>query len=237
MVRPKRLHHPGFIFHVINRGNNRQAIFLEDEDYERYLGILYRYKIKFNFHIFAYCLMTNHVHLLIQVNENASISKIMQCITIAHTRHYHFKYRSGGHVWQGRFRSPLVSNDEYLLKVMLYIEQNPVRAKMVKRVQDYHWSSYKLQIMKKSPKMIDRDQNPAYVRLGGAEDERRNSYQRLMQKELEEFDQKQIEKSLKGEGHYISERFREQINEMLPRKRSIGRPRKSLVVNLLEETL
>jgi len=75
----------GLIYHVINRGNNRQAIFLEDEDYELYLGLLYRYKQKFGFKLFSYCLMTNHIHLLIRVNEKATISQIMQRLTNAHT--------------------------------------------------------------------------------------------------------------------------------------------------------
>ncbi len=100
MARRKRVCLPGLVYHVINRGNNRQAIFLEDEDYEKYLGLIYRYKGLFNFKLFAFCLMTNHVHLLIQVGEKKTISQIMQSLTNAHTRHYNFKYQTSGHVWQ-----------------------------------------------------------------------------------------------------------------------------------------
>ena len=82
MNRSLRIHYPGLIYHVINRGNNRQAIFLEDEDYERYLGVLYRFKKAYEFKLFAYCLMTNHVHLLIKVSEKGNISKVMQSITL-----------------------------------------------------------------------------------------------------------------------------------------------------------
>ena len=78
---PKRWHLPGLIYHIINRGNNRQAIFLEDEDYRRYLSFLYHYKLKFGFKIYAFCLMTNHVHLLIQVST-VKICKIMQALSI-----------------------------------------------------------------------------------------------------------------------------------------------------------
>lgn len=122
MAYPLRIHSPDLIYHILNRGNNRQAVFLKDDDYRHYLDILKRYKEKFNFKIFAYCLMTNHVHILLQSSAKASISKVMQAITIAHTRHYHYVYNCSGHLWQGRFKSPLVSDDEYLLAVMRYIE-------------------------------------------------------------------------------------------------------------------
>jgi len=128
MSRPLRINLSDFIYHVLNRGNNRQVIFVEEKDYLHYLDILKRYKEKFQFKIFAYCLMSNHIHLLIQISQKGTISEIMKAITIAHTRYYHYKYQSSGHVWQGRFKSPLVSSDEYLLAVMRYIEQNPVRA-------------------------------------------------------------------------------------------------------------
>ena len=233
MARTKRIKHPGLIYHVINRGNNRQAIFLEDEDFEKYLGLIYRYKSKFDFRLFAYCLMTNHVHLLIQVGEEGSISQIMQAITNAHTRHYHFKYRSSGHVWQGRFKSPIVSDDGYLLMVMQYIEQNPVRAGLSQRIEDYRWSSYLLNMRIKESKLIDRAHNPAYQMLGTSTDERVRAYRQHMQLNLQEKDIENIRQSVKqGEG-YMSERFRKQMSQMLPKKRSRGRPRKELLDNLL----
>ena len=83
MNRSLRIYSPGLIYHVINRGNNRQVIFLEDEDFERYLGVIYRFKKVYEFKLYAYCLMTNHVHLLIKVGAKGSISKIMQSITLA----------------------------------------------------------------------------------------------------------------------------------------------------------
>lgn len=227
MVLPKRIHHPGFIYHVINRGNNRQAVFLEDEDYSRYLGVLYRYKRKLNFKIFAYCLMTNHIHLLIQVSEKASISKIMQAVTICHTRHYHYKYRQCGHLWQGRFRSPIVSGDAYLMKAMMYIEQNPVRAKMVMRMGDYRWSSYKLNMRRKESKFIDRKDNPLYIKLGGDEKRWVLEYQRKMQEVLNKKQLGEIRKSTRGIGNYMSEKFKKVMKDLIPKKRRPGRPRKS----------
>lgn len=85
MARHKRVCHSHLIYHVINRGNNRQAVFLKNEDYEKYLGLLYRFKEKMQFKLFSFCLMTNHIHLLVQAGENYSISQFMQSLTNAHT--------------------------------------------------------------------------------------------------------------------------------------------------------
>lgn len=87
--------------------------------------------------------MNNHFHLLIRPT-GASISRIMQSLLVSHTLRYHRHYRSGGHVWQGRFKSPVIQNDEHLLTVLRYIEANPLRAKLVKRAEDYPWSSYRV---------------------------------------------------------------------------------------------
>lgn len=132
MGRDARVCQTGLTYHVINRGNNREVIFVEEEDYTHYLNTVQRYKKKYGFKLFAFCLMTNHVHMLIKVEGDVSISRIMQSITIAHTRFYNYKYQRSGHVWQGRFMSPIVSEDDHLLTVMRYIEQNPLRARMVK---------------------------------------------------------------------------------------------------------
>ena len=159
MGRDARLNYSGLVYHVVNRGNDRQVIFAEPEDYRHYLNTIQRYKKKYRFQLFAYCLMTNHVHLLIKTSESGSISRIMQSITVAHTRRYNFKYRRCGHVWQGRFHSPIVSEDGHMLTVMQYIEQNPLRARMVRDVVDYHWSSYGLNVRIRESVLIDRKDN------------------------------------------------------------------------------
>lgn len=216
----------GLIHHIINRGNNHEIIFVEQEDYEKYLGLIYRFKKKYEFKLFAYCLMTNHIHLLIQPSEKGTISKIMQSLTVAHTRHYHYKYQRCGHLWQGRFFSPIVSDDQHMLNVMLYIEQNPLRAKMVADVSDYKWSSYKLNTRQSSSKLIDRDDNPIFQALGKNDYERAYQYEQLMRESIDDADLKAIRKSACG-GHYISDKFKEQIADMLPKKRRRGRPSKT----------
>ncbi len=227
MGRGRRIVYPGLVYHVIKRGNNRDAVFIEDEDYYHYLNCIERYKKKYDFKLFAYCLVTNHVHMLIRVTSGGTISKIMQSITVAHIRHYNYKYQWSGHVWQGRFNSPIVSDDEYLLNVMQYIEQNPLRARMVEEVGKYQWSSYKLNVRKEGGRLIDREKNKVYLELGSTEGERIDKYKRLMEKSIDEKQLEDIRKSAKYGTPYVSEKFKSQIAKMLPLKRKRGRPRKN----------
>lgn len=231
MGRSLRIHYPGLIYHVINRGNNRQAVFFEDDDYSRYLSVVYRFKKAYGFELYAYCLMTNHVHLLIKVNQGGTISKIMQSITLAHTKHYHLKYHSSGHVWQGRFKSPIVSNDDYVIDVMRYIENNPVKAGMVKRPEDYRWSSYCLNTRIKDSKLIDREVNAAYLKLGRDGAERVTAYCHGLNQGISQERLDRLKQSVMGIGHYMSEKFASQIESVVPRKRRRGRPPKNLFIS------
>ena len=180
MPRPLRIYLPDLIYHVLNRGNNRQVIFAEESDYLHYLNILKKYKEKFNFKLFAYCLMTNHIHLLIKTPANGTISEIMKAITIAHTRHYHHKYNASGHIWQGRFKSPVVSCDEYLLTLMRYIEQNPVRAGIASQPKEYPFSSYCANIRIEEDALVDKEDNPVYLGLGNTIEARIKRYKEFI---------------------------------------------------------
>ncbi|MGR3220381.1 MAG: REP-associated tyrosine transposase [Candidatus Anammoxibacter sp.] len=224
MGRYARINYPNLIYHVINRGNNREIIFAEDEDYQHYLNTIQRYKKKYHFKLYAYCLMTNHVHLLIQVSKEGSISKIMQSVTVAHTRRYNYKYQRCGHVWQGRFHSPIVSEDDHMLTIMQYIEQNPLRANMVKCVTDYPWSSYKLNVRKKEPVIINRAENKVFHNLGDDLSKRIYNYKKKMKEMVKEKQLEKIHHSTRRDGHYISDKFKGQISAILPRKRQRGRP-------------
>jgi putative transposase len=141
MPRPLRPIDEGLIYHVINRGNNRQNVFRKPADFKAFLAALAELKERRPFELYGYCLLDNHFHLLLRPT-GATISRIMQSLLVSHTQRYHRHYQSGGHVWQGRFKSPVVQDDEHLLTVLRYIEANPLRAKIVKRADDYGWSSY-----------------------------------------------------------------------------------------------
>jgi putative transposase len=141
MPRPLRPIDDGLIYHVINRGNNRQNVFRKPADFQAFLQSLADLKERRPFELYGYCLLGNHFHLLMRP-LGTSISRIMQSLLVSHTQRYHKHHRSGGHVWQGRFKSPIIQNDEHLLTVLRYIEANPLRAGLVARAEDYPWSSY-----------------------------------------------------------------------------------------------
>jgi putative transposase len=104
--------------------------------------------------LYGYCLLANHFHLLLRPRES-SISRIMQSLLVSHTQRYHRHHRSGGHVWQGRFKSPVIQDDEHLLIVLRYIEANPLRAKIVARAEDYPWSSYRAHALGEANDLLD----------------------------------------------------------------------------------
>ena len=129
------------IYHIILRGINRQQIFEDVEDYNKFLRILEECKAISEFEIFAYCLMSNHIHLLLkEVKE--PIEQIMKRITTRFVYWYNIKYQHSGHLFQDRFKSEPVENDEYFLTVVRHIHQNPVKAGICKKPQDYNYSSY-----------------------------------------------------------------------------------------------
>jgi putative transposase len=141
MPRPLRPIADRLVYHVINRGNNRAAVFHHEDDYAAFLRAIADLKRSKPFDLYGYCLMPNHVHLLIRPHS-VPISRIMQSLLISHTQRYHRCHRSGGHVWQGRFKSPVVQDDDHLLTVLRYIEANPLRAAMVADAGDYAWCSF-----------------------------------------------------------------------------------------------
>lgn len=128
-------------YHVISRGVERKPIFRHDDDKIRFLDTLARMKEKLNYKIYGYCLMDNHIHLIIDSN-GSDISIIMKSINVSYAMYFNRKYGRCGHLFQDRFRSEVVDDDIYLLELSRYIHLNPVRAKMVENAVDYPWSSY-----------------------------------------------------------------------------------------------
>lgn len=129
------------IYHICVRGNNKQDIFLDNEDREEYLKRVRNYEERYKMQIYAYCLMTNHVHLLIYDN-NQDISKFMQGLSLSYVIYFNKKYGRTGHLFQDRFTSVMIKNDMQLIYVSKYIHLNPVRANIVNKARDYKWSSY-----------------------------------------------------------------------------------------------
>ncbi len=142
MARPLRIDQEDTFYHVLNRGNERRAIFRDEHDYEDFLDRLGRCSERFSLDIYAYVLMGNHYHLLVKTQE-ANLSAAMQWLQVAYGSWHNRRHRRSGHLFQGRFKSFLIQETEYLQRLLLYIHRNPLRARLAERLEDYRWSSYR----------------------------------------------------------------------------------------------
>ncbi len=143
MPRALRLTPSDHVFHVVNRGNNRQLLFDCPYAYEEYWRLLLKYKRLFHILIHHYVLMPNHVHLVLQPTKKANdVSQFMRRLTLSHTRRINNRLKRSGHLWQGRFFSTPITQDAYLLACGAYVELNPVKAGLVVHPQEYPWSSF-----------------------------------------------------------------------------------------------
>lgn len=149
MARKPRVHFPGALYQVISRGNQRQRIFRSDKDRSHYLDLLSRYQKRYDFHLYAYVLMSNHVHLLVEAGE-IPLAKVMQGLQQSYTLYFNRKYGLVGHLFQGRYKDIGCDRDAYLLELVRYIHLNPVRSKLVKDPMDYPWSSHRVYLGKGS---------------------------------------------------------------------------------------
>lgn len=192
MPRTARIAPAGYVYHLLTRGNNRQDVFKEEKDYENYIEILRRYKERYGFKVYHYVLMTNHVHLVVEpVEGSGSLSEIMKGINLSYAQYFKNRYKHFGHFWQDRYKSIIVSKDDYLLACGSYVELNPVRARIVEDPKDYKWSSYKIYAYGSSSPIVDEHQ--MYQGLSGNENERRKRYREFVKGMLEE------KKAMKGE--------------------------------------
>lgn len=132
----------GFVFHVLNRGNGKNDIFHKHGDYHAFIGVMAEAVEMFDVNFLAYCLMPNHFHLLLQPDRGIELSRMMQWLMTCHVRRYHQHYGTSGHVWQGRYKSFIVQEDEHLLTVIRYVEGNPVRSGLAKSANSWRWSSH-----------------------------------------------------------------------------------------------
>ena len=142
MGRRPRLHYPGAFYHVISRGNRRERIFRSQADFQHFQLLLREIKEQNGFTLYAYVLMPNHFHMLLQVAEKP-LSKVMQSLLYRYTRHYNRRYRQVGHLFQGRYRAIVCDKESYLLELVRYLHLNPVRAGMVRHPGNYPWSSHR----------------------------------------------------------------------------------------------
>lgn len=143
MARKPRISVGGAIYHVLNRSNAKTKIFRSEGDYLLFREILQKTSVKFEIDVLAYCIMPNHWHLLIRPKHDGGLSKFMKMLTATHVQKYHSIHNTQGtgHLYQGRFKSFLVTTNEYTLQLCRYIERNPVKAGLVSRAEIWKWSS------------------------------------------------------------------------------------------------
>jgi putative transposase len=179
MPRVARVAPHDHVFHILTRGNNREDIFRDEIDYQKYLEILKRYKEKYQFKLYHYVLMRNHVHLVLEtLEEGGSLAEVMKGINLSYAQHYKRRYDHIGHFWQDRFKSVLISKDEYLLACGSYVELNPVRAGVVRDPREYRWSSYNIYAYGKRD--LVADEHPIYRELSRDESGRRKRYREFV---------------------------------------------------------
>ena len=230
MPRPLRITIPYLPFHILDRGNNRQIVFREDEDFVYFLKLLKRYKKEMKFKLYHLCLMSNHIHFLIEPTVEGSLPKIMMRLTLAYSSYFNKKYGGVGHVWQGRYKSSLIDKEDYFIWCGLYIELNPVRAKLVTQPEDWRWSSYNFYAFGEIDPLIENliDVDPYYLQLGSSPGERQKRYRQNIEGVMEERFLKDIREKL-NEGVFGNLNFIKEMKEKFKIRslRSRGRPRRA----------
>lgn len=141
MPRTARASAGGYCYHVINRGNAQSQVFHKAGDYRAFQSLMAEASLRIPMRVVAYCLMPNHFHLALWPAADGDLSRWMHWLLTTHVRRYLREYSASGHIWQGRFKAFPIEEDEHLLKVMRYIERNPLRAKLVDRAELWPWSS------------------------------------------------------------------------------------------------
>jgi putative transposase len=183
MPRPPRVVLPGHSLHLIQRGNNRSACFVDDEDRACYLSALRHSSVDARCEIHAYVLMTNHVHLLVTAGEVWSPARMMQALGRRYVQHFNERYGRTGTLWEGRYRSSLIDSERYFLQCSRYVETNPVRAGLVIRPGEYRWSSFRSNAYGLTDALVRR--HAVYLALGRWESNRREAYRALFEAPLD----------------------------------------------------
>ena len=228
MPRTSRIVIADYPHHVIQRGHNRQTVFASDEDYQYYLENLRTWKEAYGCKIYAYCLMTNHVHLIIDPGHDARhLAQLMKRVAGRQTRYVNMIERRTGSLWEGRFKSSPISTDEYLLACCRYVELNPLRAGIVADPADYRWSSYGAKIGVCKEGWFDAD--PCYLGLADSEGKCAERYMAWVKNSIPTGEWELIRQSLQRGQLTGSPRFVDEIEKKIERRvecRGRGRPRK-----------
>lgn len=214
----------------MQRGHNRQVIFSEQNDYHNYIENLKEWKEKLGCRVYAYCLMTNHVHLVIDPGEcTENLGLLMKRVSGRHTRLVNKLEGRSGSLWEGRYKSSPIDTDKYLLSCCRYVELNPVRAGMVKLPEHYQWSSYRAKTGQDENDWLDLD--PCYLGLGSTREQRVKRYEGWVQASIPEGEIRLLREALQRGQLTGDDRFTKEVENRIGIRvalRKQGRPRKVL---------
>jgi putative transposase len=177
MPRRPRFVLAGHTLHLIQRGNNRGACFVDDEDRKRYVAALLHASERAHCEIHAYVLMTNHVHLLVTAGDAGAPARMMQGLGRIYVQHFNERYERTGTLWEGRYRSAMIDSETYFLQCSRYVEMNPVRAGLVVTPGEWRWSSFRSNADGQPDALVRR--HPVYLALGHTATARREAYRTL----------------------------------------------------------
>lgn len=196
------------IYHLMCRGNNKQFIFSENNDYLKYLELLEKYKNKYNIIIYNFVLMINHIHLLITCNLGKELSAFMKCLNLSYSTYYRKKSDRIGYFYQGRFKSIIVDSGKYLIECARYIEYNPVKVNICSSPEEYIWSSARYYFFDEYSNIITP--NPEIIKLSDNKLERQKIYREFLLKGKEE---RRSEERLVREAVYGSQNFKKALSK------------------------
>ena len=234
MPRHSRIIVPGLPVHAIQRGNNRSACFVDDEDRTVYLRQMARLSMEEGCALHAYCLMTNHVHLLLTPERQESCEGFFRRLSLVYVQHVNRKYRRTGALWEGRFRSCLVESERYLFACYRYVELNPVRAGMVKSAVDYRWSSHRANAHGETDACITP--HPEYIGLGQTVSERCAGYRETFRVDMAAVVIEKIRATTNSGYALGSKAFRLGVSRALGRRVEPGEPGRPPRVSLDDGT-
>lgn len=222
MPRKPRFFLPDVPAHIFQRGHSKEPVFFEDDDYHAYLNWLEKASERYGCAIHAYVLMTNHIHILATPDSRQGISLMMQYIGRHYVPYINFTYGTSGSIWEGRYKSSLVHDEEYLLSCMRYIELNPVRADMVNNPSQYRWSSYRANAQGKSSSILT--QHTLFRSLGGTSVERMEAYKGIFAAHVNQEEHDTIQKAYQTGTPLGNDYFRKKIENKL--KCKVGQNRR-----------
>lgn len=222
MARLPRFDIPGYAQHVIQRGINRSRIFFGQEDYLYYLSCLRDLTSQYAIDMHAYALMPNHIHLLVTPRHKGMLSRAMQTLGRKYVRYVNQRHARTGTLWEGRFRSTVVDDGEYLLTCQRYIELNPVRMGLVRLPASYPYSSYRYYVMGEPDDLITP--HPEYLALGDTPARRRAAYRTLFDQPLDMEIVKELRRGT-NQGWAVGRAVFKKKVEIAAQRRAVPKPR------------